>query len=57
MAAREQNESGLNTFIESLKSLFGQFSRLNDGIQRMDEESLESFKKEDSRMLPLQHVF
>ena len=45
MAARERNESGLNTFIESLKSPFSQLSRLNDGIQRIDEESLESFKR------------
>ena len=48
MAARERNESGLHIFVESLKSLFSQLSRLNDidgGIQRLDEESLESFKR------------
>ena len=48
MAARERNESGLHMFIESLKLLFSQLSRLNyidGGIQRLDEESLESFKR------------
>ena len=42
---RERNESGLRTFIESLKSLFNQLSRFNEGLQSIDEETLETFKQ------------
>ena len=43
---KRTKESGLHMFVESLKLLFSQLSRLNDsGIQRLDEESLESFKR------------
>ena len=44
-ATRERNESGLRTFIESLKSLFNQLSRFNEGLQSIDEETLETFKR------------
>ena len=44
-ATRERNESGLRTFIESLKSLFNQLSRFNEGLQSIDEETLETFKQ------------
>ena len=44
-ATRERDESGLRTLIESLKSLFLQLFRFNEGLQSIDEETLEKFKR------------